>query len=232
MRLIILALMAIGAGIVLLQNQQPITLYFLGTDRETALFFLKLPLGIWMLIFTLAGIISSFFIQLFTRSSTILSFNKPRKRSPRPSEPPETPYQRPEPKKKSDWETPPPPEWENSSDTEKLDDEWDIEEPPQENTIPRNPNNVRETLSEFEKQQPPKTSSQEGTVYSYTYRELSDRTPSDPPVTSPKSENKPPSPRPKGDVYDAQYRVITPPYQPSQESNDEDGENEDNENWI
>ncbi len=232
MRLMILVLMAIGSGIILLQNQQPITLYFLGTDAETALFSLRLPVAVWMLIFTLAGIISSFLIQLLTRSSRILSFNKPPNRRPRPQDPPETPYQRPSPKK-SDWGTPPPPEWDNSSNAEQEEDEWDIEEPPEENTIPRNPTTVEDTRSEFEKQQPPKTVSQEGTVYSYTYRELSDRSDrvsSEPPVTPPKAENKPPSPQNRGDVYDAQYRIITPPYQPSQESNDEDGENE--ENWI
>ncbi|EAZ91040.1 hypothetical protein CY0110_27550 [Crocosphaera chwakensis CCY0110] len=230
--------MAIGTGIILLQNQQPIILYFLGTDEETALFALNLPLAIWILIFTLAGIISSFLIQLFTRSSRVLSFNKPRNSRPRSPEPAETPYQRPEPKKKSDWETPPPPEWENNSETQE-DDAWDIEEPPEEKTIPRNPSTVQDTRSEFEKQQPPRTVSQEGTVYSYTYRELSDRSDrvaSEPPPNPPKSEqseDKTPPPPPNGDVYDAQYRIITPPYQPSQESNDEDEENEeDPENWI
>ncbi len=232
MRLIILVLMAIGTGIILLQNQQSVTLYFLGTDVETALFTLKLPLAIWILIFTLAGIISSFFIQLFTRSSRVLAFNKPQKSRPRSPEPPETPYQRPEPKKKSDWETPPPPEWENSSDTEQEDDEWDIEEPPEENTIPRNSTNFEDTRSEFEKQQPPKTVSQEGTVYSYTYRELSDRVASESPENSPQSEKKPPSTQPNGDVYDAQYRIITPPYQPSQESDEDRDNEEDEENWI
>lgn len=234
MRLTILALMVISAGIMLLQNQQSITLYFLGTDAETALFSLGLPLGLWILIFTIAGIISSLFIQLFTRSSRLLSFKKPINPSPRLPDPPETPYQRPEPKQ-SDWERSSPPEWEKSPQDKEDDDEWEIEEPPIEKTIPRRPPQGENTRSEFEIQQPPKTASQEGTVYSYTYRELSDRVSSDPSQSPPKLEKKPQSSssQTRGDVYDAQYRIITPPYQPSQESNDEDGENEeDEENWI
>ncbi|MDJ0728603.1 MAG: LapA family protein [Crocosphaera sp.] len=227
MRLILLALMLIGIVINLLQNRQPVTLYFLGTDANTALFSLQLPLGIWIILFTIAGIITSLLIQFLTQSPRFLSSKRPRNPRLRTQEPPETPYSRPEPQK-SDWETPPPPEWENSVQEEE--DEWDIEEPPLEKTIPRQPPTVEDIRSEFEVQKPPKAVSQEGTVYSYTYGELSDRTSSQPSPNPPKLEKKPPSPQPSGDVYDAQYRIITPPYRPSQVSNDEDGENE--ENWI
>lgn len=227
MRLIVLALMLIGTVVSLLQNQQPITLYFLGTDSNTALFSLQLPLGIWIILFTVAGIITSLLIQFLTRSPVSLSPKPPRNRRPRTPEPPETPYSRPE-TKKSDWEKSPPPEWEQSIEEEE--DEWDIEEPPTENTIPRQPDKVEDIRSEFEVQKPPKAVSQEGTVYSYTYRELSDRVSSQPSPEPPKPKEKPPSSQPRKEVYDAQYRVITPPYRASQEPNDEDEDNE--ENWI
>lgn len=227
MRLILLALMLIGTVVSLLQNQQPIALYFLGTDSQTALFSLQLPLGIWIVLFTLAGIITSLAIQFLTRSPTSLSPKPSRNRRPPAPEPPETPYSRPEPQK-SDWETSPPPEWEQSIEEEE--DEWDIEEPPTENTIPRQPNIVDDTRSEFEVEKPPKATSQEGTVYSYTYGELSDRISSQPSPEPPKPKKKPSSSQPGGDVYDAQYRIITPPYQPSQEPNNEDEDNK--ENWI
>lgn len=68
MWLIVLGLMLIGTVINVLQNQQPITLYFLGTDSNTALFSLQLPLGIWVVLFTLAGIITSALIQFLRRS--------------------------------------------------------------------------------------------------------------------------------------------------------------------
>ena len=209
MWLIVLGLMLIGTVINVLQNQQPITLYFLGTDSNTALFSLQLPLGIWVVLFTLAGIITSALIQFLRRSPVAFSSKPPRNRRPPTPEPPETPYSRPEPQK-SDWETSPPPEWENS--TEEEEDEWDIEEPPTENTIPRQPSSIKDTDSEFEVKKPPKAVSQEGTVYSYTYRELSDRISSQPSPDSPKPKKQPSSSQPSRDVYDAQYRIITPPY--------------------
>ncbi|MEL4895104.1 LapA family protein [Crocosphaera sp. Alani8] len=217
----------VGMVINVLQNRQPIILYFLGTNDETALFSLQLPLGIWVVLFLSAGIISSLLIQILSRSPRSLSpraSNNPRSRKEKP---PETPYSRPEPKK-SDWDKSPPPEWENSLEEE--DDEWDIEEPPLENTIPRQPSMVEDKDSEFEVKKPPKTSSQEGTVYSYTYRELSDRVPSQPSSDPPESDKKPSSSQQSRDVYDAQYRIITPPYQPLQDT--QDGDEQDEGNWI
>ncbi len=179
MRLIVLALILIGTVINLLQNQQPITLYFLGTDAKTALFSLQLPLGIWITLFIVAGIISSLLIQFLTRFPRSVATQRPRNPRSRTPEPPETPYSRPDKPQKSDWETSPPPEWENNLQ-EEDDDEWDIEEPPVENTFPRQPPTFEDTVSEFEVQKPPKAVAQEGTVYSYTYKELSDRSPSQP----------------------------------------------------
>ncbi|MDJ0599843.1 MAG: LapA family protein [Crocosphaera sp.] len=223
MRLIVLVLMLVGTVLILLQNQQPIILYFLGTDAKTAMFSLKLPLGIWVIGFTLVGTITSLLIQLLTRSPRFTTPRQSSNRHPQPQPSPEPPYERPEPKQ-SDWESPPPREWENTVQEEENDDEWDIEEPPMEQTIPQATPNLEETRSEFEVQQPPKTSSREGTVYSYTYRELSDRPKSDPPQDSPVVEKKS---SPNDQVYEAKYRVITPPYRPSPDADDDEDES-----WI
>ncbi len=239
MRLIILLLALIGTVILLVQNQQAIALYFLGTDSETALFSLKLPLGVWVILFAMGGILTSLFIQLLTRSPRQLTAKQPSKPRPRSQDTPETPYQRPQ-EKRSDWEVPPKPEWEDTVKEVEDDDEWDIEEPPIEQTIPRKSSPLEETRSEFEVQQPPKTVSREGTVYSYTYRELSDRVSSPPPSDpvpldqphedrDPQVEKKPPATNPGGEVYDANYRIITPPYQPSQ---DRSPDEEEDETWI
>ncbi|MGK7960592.1 LapA family protein [Crocosphaera sp.] len=231
MRLIVLVLMSIGTVLMMLQNQQPVTLYFLGTNTQTALWSQQLPLGIWMIGFTLAGMLTSVLIQLLTRSPSIPSPRKRRNPGSQPQNSPEIPYERPE-QKKSDWETPPPREWENPPQ-EAEDEEWDIEEPPVEQTIPQTQRDIDETRSEFEVQQPPQTSSQEGTVYSYTYGELSDRVrESDPPQNPPVVEKQPPmmdkKPPTNDGVYEAKYRVITPPYRSDQDTDDDD----EKESWI
>ena len=228
MRLILVFLMLIASIIVLVQNQQAIAIYFLGTDTKTALCSLKLPLGLWVILFTLGGILTSLLMQGLTQFPRQAAPKQTGKSRPRPQDPPETPYQRPK-SNTSDWENPLPQEWEDVP-PEDDDDEWDIEEPPIEKTIPRKPSRVKETKSEFEVQQPsPTKASQEGTVYSYTYRELSDRISATPPQDPPKveKETSSSSPNPNKKVYDADYRVITPPYQPPQESEDEDDES-----WI
>ncbi|MEA5510891.1 LapA family protein [Crocosphaera sp. UHCC 0190] len=251
MRLIILLLLLVGTGIFIIQNQQPVVLYFLGTEAKTALFSLSLPLGLWVVIFAVAGIMTSLLIQLLTRSPEA-SLRRPSRQNPtpksvkspnrpRPPEPPETPYQRPEPKR-SDWEMPPNPEWEANTQLDE-DEEWNIEEPPKERTQPFQPSKtpiIEDQSSEFEMPQTPKTVSREGTIYSYTYRELRDR---QDPIASPEPESPPsppetpPTPPPKSEpineVYDANYRVITPPYQtPPNSLNSDFDENEDEESWV
>ena len=116
------------------------------------------------------------------------------------------------------------------------DDEWNIEQPPTETTVPRPKlNDTPPKEPTFEVQKPPQTESHEGTIYSYTYRELRDRPDSlsEPDVTPPSTqteETRSPKSPPNNQVYDANYRIITPPYKtPSDDSGDND---EDEESWI
>jgi hypothetical protein len=75
--------------------------------------------------------------------------------------------------------------------------------------------------SNFEVPQTPKTSTQEGTIYTYTYKEPRDRQKAPSPETRQLSEKKP------EEVFDVNYRLITPPSSPEDNLQDDDDEE-----WI
>ncbi|GBF80852.1 LapA family protein [Aphanothece sacrum] len=234
MKLLLLLLILASAVILLVQNQQVIVLYVLGTSSKTALFSLKLPLGFWVLLGSLAGMFTSLIIQSLTRSpqsAKTKSPKSPRRKPPQPSAKKPSP---PPPPKKSDWEVPNLRDWEKPEPEE---DDWNIEEPPTEPTIsyrsakpPVEPFAPEREAVKFEVEQSPKSSSREGSVYSYTYRELRDR--KETPETSPESRGiearKGQTPE---QVYDANYRVITPPYRNPQDSVTDEEEG-DQEEWV
>ncbi|PZV21182.1 MAG: hypothetical protein DCF12_21740, partial [Snowella sp.] len=82
-----------------------------------------------------------------------------------------------------------------------------------------------EDLKRFEVAQEPKTTSQQGTIYSQTYREPRTAAEIPPDRTTEKSSSKPSS---SNQVYDANYRVINPPLRPIEPNNVE----EDDEDWL
>jgi hypothetical protein len=111
----------------------------------------------------------------------------------------------------SDWE-------------ERVDEDWDLDDAPAASTSTRQDfdrDRSQETSASdrttYEAKQQPKTSSQTGSVYSYGYRE-----PNESGVGRPDA------------VYDANYRIITPPYQKpvEPEDDDEDWGFEDDEDFI
>jgi hypothetical protein len=65
----------------------------------------------------------------------------------------------------------------------------------------RSPENPAPRRTEFESQQPPKSSQRSGSTYSYSYREPQDSAPR----------------RKTNEVYDAEYRVLIPPHNPTPE---------------
>ena len=76
-------------------------------------------------------------------------------------------------------------------------------------------NKTEQNHEQYEVQRPPQKSSQSGSVYSYTYKEA-------------KSDKR-------GrieDVYDADYRLITPPYHQKPEESPISQESEDDDDWI
>jgi type IV secretory pathway VirB10-like protein len=235
LRIVLLVLVVGGLTLFALFNLSPVLpLVFLGSTT------VALPLGTWIGIAIAAGAGTSFFLQLLSYLS--------RGYSPRRVEaveelddnqvPPRTrsferePEQTPEPEPETRYTPPPPPPPatpkppRRDSDTldweERVSKDWDFEEEP---TAPRanqsdfdfdDSSNPQAAGTNYEVKQEPKTSSQSGSVYSYTYREHGE------------------SGVGKADaIYDANYRLITPPYQPTyQQPVESDAESdEDDEDW-
>ncbi len=189
-RLILLVTILGGLTLLLAQNWSPaLSLVFLGMQTQS------LPLAMWILLSAAAGAFSSLFIaslltltnyfQFRQRPTQASTFSSPGNNPPRPREP-QSSSTSPPPSNNDDWEN------NNSGD-----DDWDFNET--ESAPNPNPQNTQSTNSNiYERYQEPKTSNQSGSVYSYGYRE-----PKNSGVG--KSES----------VYDADYRVIVPPANPS-----------------
>jgi hypothetical protein len=276
MRWLVLLLL-FGSGFVFfLQNKQPITLFFLGNNAKVALLTLTFPLGLWVILFIVAGIITALILQSFNAIARPIfppAPSRPRSRptpTPRSPEPPRSPN----PETKTRIQTPTNPQWEWENPIPEVDD-WEDDEPQPVETrspepveqpvdIPRRPEPVDiprrvtidlfsqappenytvnplprdavkpsesqprlrdEDLKRFEVAQEPKTTSQEGTIYSQTYREprTAAEIPRDRTPEKPLSKHSNPN-----QVYDANYRVINPPLRPVEPSNVE----EDDEDWL
>jgi uncharacterized integral membrane protein len=222
MRPLILLLVLGGLCVFVVQNQTLISLVLLGNIITP-----KLPLGIWVLLFGTAGLfttlVGQFLNRLLSSSTSARTYldepEPPQPRSPQRKKSPKTTNttqqqttRLQESLDSSDWESQSNPDWAKPD----VNDDWDIENPPQEPTFTR-PNferNLTDTQSQsFEAKQEPKTSSRSGSVYSYRYRD-------DPESDSSKRDQ----------IYDANYRVITPPY--SQESQSTNNERTEDEDWI
>jgi len=197
-RIVLILLLLGGLTLLAIQNRAPeqiLPLVFLG--RQTP----ALPLGIWVGLAIAFGIVTSLLLQSLGYLANFSPSRPPEAtvpKSPRPQprrQPPvverETRYSE-EPT--SDWESSRP-----TSNKEVWDEEWEIDNQPaatnRESSKPT-PQKSERGAKPYEAQQEPTTSNQSGSVYSYGYRE-----PSDSGVG--KSES----------VYDADYRVIVPPYQ-------------------
>lgn len=89
-------------------------------------------------------------------------------------------------------------------DTEPKDDDWDFDEEADNERKSSSQDGVRDSTN-YERQQQPKSSSQSGSVYSYGYRE-----PSNSGVGKTES------------VYDADYRVIKPPYRETDKAKEDE----------
>jgi len=140
MRWLVLLLL-FGSGFVFfLQNKQPITLFFLGNNAKVALLTLTFPLGLWVILFIVAGIIASLILQslnAIARPNMPPAPSRPRSRPtppPRSPEPPRTPT----PEAKTRIQTPTNPQWEWENPIPEVDD-WEEDETPHPATVPSIP---------------------------------------------------------------------------------------------
>jgi len=224
----IVLLVVVGGGLALfaVSNLSPVLpLVFLGTKT------LALPLAAWIGMAIAAGASTSFFLQLlsylqkgYSTQSLEQPDEVPRRRSTFRRAPPENPD--PEPRTQytpppppppgmptssvaSDWEQPSKQDWdfreEPTAPTSKVEDigNWQGESSasPSRDAPPRDGTN-------YEAPQEPRTRFQSGSTYSYSYRDSNEKE---------SGVGKPDV------VYDANYRVIMPPYQkPPEPSDDEE----------
>lgn len=215
---LLLAVVAVLAAFALSNLSPLLSLGFLGMKT------IPLPLAAWIGIAIAAGALTSFVLQLLNALPRGYSNRRiedvrdvpPRNRSfyrdsPEPEAPkPETPYTPPPPepqsrRAESDWE-------------EQISEDWEFEEQPaasrsQRRDVEREPQSDRPS---YDIPKEPTTRSQTGSVYSFGYRNPSDS-------GAGKTEA----------VYDANYRVIMPPFKapPPEPQSDLEEEEDDNEDW-
>jgi hypothetical protein len=201
--IMVLFAIAVG-GLLIWQNLGVITLVFFGGIMQV-----KLPLAVWVLLFTLAGIISGLTLQF------LHSFGRPLaapKASPPIANNPKVSPPSPRPTYIQDSAASPPGnDWERDSG-----DDWNFDAPPEKPTTIQDREEFPPRVADGEKTnfvKPPQDSSQTDSVYSYSYR------------TAKQSRGE------KADqVYDVNYRIITPPAQ--DENEDREVNKADEEEWI
>jgi len=214
-RIVLLLSLVGGLTLFAFSNLSPVLpLVFLGVTTPAQ------PLATWIGGAFVAGVATSFFLQLL---NSLVEGSSSRRVAQRAEVPPrsrsfarETPE--PEPETQTRYSPPPPPpetatsRSEASDWEEGIDEDWDFDEEPAASTSVNQEasrNYSRSTpqgdRTNYEVKQEPKSSSQTGSVYSYSYRD----------------ENKSGVGRPDA-VYDANYRVITPPFQKPVEPEDDE----------
>ncbi|XLQ11653.1 MAG: LapA family protein [cyanobacterium endosymbiont of Epithemia adnata isolate EadnSB Bon19] len=235
MKLLFTLLIIVSTVVFLIQNQQAVTLYFIGINAKTALLTLTLPVGIWVILFIIFGILTSLIIQFlnqFSSSFSLRNFNFPPQSSQFSESSPSS--------KKAGWGNQSQRNWGKTEQDFEEEDGWDIENPPTKPTFTREKlerklQEEEEQSTVFEVRQPPRKAFHKGSIYSYIYRESHD------PKDSPIFQESVKSPSKKQDtlelrnktvdqVYDASYRVLTPPYRNDQESSNFD--QEEDQDWI
>lgn len=218
---LILLLAVLGClTLLLVQNWSPVLpLVFLGLQSQ------PLPLSMWILFSVVAGAFTSLFITGCFQLSNYFAQSKPKKRRraaetspPRSTQSSKANYTAADTSQPKTASTTSDNfnEWESDA----SDDDWDFDAKTDKTPKYDTQDPVKDRTN-YEVNNEPKSSSRSGSVYSYSYRE-----PSNSGVGKTES------------VYDADYRVLTPPYQQSNTSNtsntsqdDDDWGFEDDEDW-
>lgn len=207
-RLFLLVAVLGGLTLLLAQNWSPaLPLVFLGIRTQA------IPLAMWILFSTTAGAFTSLFISSLFRFSTYFARQQrsrlkspatsPRRNQTRREEPSSRPASPPPTPTASDRSADVADDWETNSS---ADDDWDFEEKPKETTTPNRENTQIKDETSYEPQEDRQTNPQSDSVYSYSYRQ--------PKNAVGRTES----------IYDADYRVIIPPYQApdTNQKNDDD----------
>jgi len=197
---LLLLLSLIAITIFVIQNRQLITIIILNRPLT-----FSLPLGIWVLIFMIAGIITSLIIKLINPVEIIPVADT---YSPKN-------YQKNQANQFKNEEI------------EEDEDEWNIEEPPIEPTRIKPPIKDKVRPENFDQEEIEKQRERE---FQFKDNQVQQTSQKEENVNNFEQEKPPirPSRKPKSNqVYDANYRVITPPYrqnedQSPQQWNDED----------
>lgn len=222
-RIVLLLLLGGGLALFVLSNLSlpVLPLVFLGMETPA------LPLTVWIGIAIAAGAMTSFVLQLL---SYLQRVHRPLEAVDQ--EPPRTRWQRDErferevPEPETPYTPPPPnasPQTPTSDWEETMDKDWNFQDESassyrEEFNRDRFPETPESDRQSYDVKQQPASGHKNGSVYSYSYRDAQKSGVGKPDV-----------------VYDANYRVITPPYQkppePEQEDEEEDWGFEDDEDF-
>jgi len=233
LKLTLWGIIIVAGMIFYLQNRSPeVSLIIFGSQT------IALPVALWLIISAMAGLITSMLLQLlfgvYSRQSRQQweddeDFDFPEQ----PDEPNDrfassdkqeaNSVPRATQTLQQDWQSPPQREDWNDLD----DDDWNIEEPPRRdsNPSPNRNNNIDEV------QNPPDKTSNQGSVYSYRYREARREYYDSEEIEEDEEENdndeEEPNESPK--VYEANYRVIRPPLWnlPDEDNGNDDEDDQD-----
>jgi hypothetical protein len=194
MQIILLLAILGGLALLLVQNWSPVLpLVFLGLTTPA------LPLAVWILISLVAGAGTSLAIASLFNLANYFAQPKPSKKR--------QVKQPPRPQPSSDTYTKrPTQESSNSADDwledDRNDQDWQYEENTQDSV---NADSYPQDSRSYEVNNEPKSSKRQGSVYSYSYRDTESS-------EARKTES----------VYDADYRVLKPPYKSPNPARDDD----------
>ncbi|AFZ13679.1 hypothetical protein Cri9333_2835 [Crinalium epipsammum PCC 9333] len=215
-QILLLFVLVGGLSLLVLQNLSPVLpIVFLGMKTQA------LPVATWILGALTAGFFTSLCLQFFSylQRRSLLVRIRQLEASPSPA----AGKRRETEPTASRHYTPPPPETPISDDTsEEWDSDWEVEEAPEDDDWefeeepkpPSRQDTVIQESREYEVKQEPKSRTVTGSVYSYNYRE---------PSSSGAGRTEA--------VYDANYRVITPPYRDSDNPTRDTSNQEKEDDW-
>lgn len=205
-RIILLLVVLGGLTLLVVQNLSPVLpLVFLGLRSQA------LPLAVWILLSITAGALTSLSItglfklaNYFAPSHASSVRNDVKASAPRSNtQTNKKQYTATNPAASTANSTPSNADEDDWGD-DSTNDDWSFEEDTERSQNFDSQDNVKDSTT-YEVKQQPKSSRQSGSVYSYSYRE---------PKNSGVGKTE--------SVYDADYRVITPPYREKDKPQDED----------